>query len=457
MQIVEPKNSEVACVEDAAKIEGLSDDDVFIKLVKTLNHFFPKLKKWLNKMKDKRKNKITYSVKAMIYSGLLLFILKLGAVRQLHCSLNNNKSKYNLFTCFGFEALPHGDTLKNFLKILPPEELSSLRLKCIRRLLRNKVFKGKLFLGKYYLVAIDGTELYKFKERHCDHCLTRKIGDKIEYYHKVLEAKLILPNGLAISLETEFIENISPFATKQDCELNAFYRLYKMLKSNFPQLSMCLLLDSLYACQQVINICEKKNWKYIIRFKEGSIPTLYEDLISLQKLERDNRKECSIDKEEQVLKWINDIEYKGNKLSGLTLDKFSKSKSSKKIKITKFCWLTNFQLKKSNCFDIANYGGRMRWKIENEGFNEQKNGGYNLTHIYCWDYNAMKNFYLLLQLAHMINQLLEKGSLIKRGLIKKWGGIRKITEALKGEFIYGIIDARLLQHILQQKIQIRFT
>ena len=53
--------------------------------------------------------------------------------------------------------------------------------------------------------------------------------------------------------------------------------------------------------------------------------------------------------------------------------------------------------------------GRLRWKIKNEGFNTQKNQGYNLQHKYAEkDFNAMQNYYQLLQIAHLINQLTEK-------------------------------------------------
>ena len=51
----------------------------------------------------------------------------------------------------------------------------------------------------------------------------------------------------------------------------------------------------------------------------------------------------------------------------------------------------------------------MRWKIENEGFNNQKNGGYNLQHKFSrTSFNASKNYYQLLQIADIINQLVYK-------------------------------------------------
>lgn len=40
-----------------------------------------------------------------------------------------------------------------------------------------------------------------------------------------------------------------------------------------------------------------------------------------------------------------------------------------------------------------------RWKIENEGFNNQKNGIYDIEHLNSRKSNAMKNYYLLTQVA----------------------------------------------------------
>lgn len=49
--------------------------------------------------------------------------------------------------------------------------------------------------------------------------------------------------------------------------------------------------------------------------------------------------------------------------------------------------------------------GRGRWKIENEGFNNQKNEIYDIEHLNSTDSNAMKNHYLLTQIADIIMQL----------------------------------------------------
>ena len=49
--------------------------------------------------------------------------------------------------------------------------------------------------------------------------------------------------------------------------------------------------------------------------------------------------------------------------------------------------------------------GRGRWKIENEGFNNQKNGIYRIEHLNSRNSNAMKNHYLLTQISDILMQL----------------------------------------------------
>jgi hypothetical protein len=70
--------------------------------------------------------------------------------------------------------------------------------------------------------------------------------------------------------------------------------------------------------------------------------------------------------------------------------------------------------------EIAQKGGRVRWKVENEGFNRQKNSGLNLEHVYSTDPEKWKSYYLLLQIAFVLVQLLERGSLLRR-LAAEWG------------------------------------
>ena len=80
---------------------------------------------------------------------------------------------------------------------------------------------------------------------------------------------------------------------------------------------------------------------------------------------------------------------------------------------TLFAWITDLPLTRGTVVDIAEKGGRYRWKIENEGFNRQKNSGLNLCHVYSTDPEKWKAYYYLLQIAFIIMQLLERGSLLQ--------------------------------------------
>lgn len=221
----------------------------------------------------------------------------------------------NLLVKTNVKKVAHHDTLENLLKKLNPEHLSLLIKKMIHRLIRMKCFINYRLLDQYYLVAMDATGHLVFKERHCPQCLTQEKGGKIiYYYHNVLEAKLVLRNGMALSMATEFIDNRYRNETKQDCELRAFKRLIKKLKGNFPQLRICLLLDALYAAQPVFDICKGYTWKYIITFKRGSMPDTYREYETLKKLQVENKDYVKEDGIIQRYSWVMDIDYNGHLL-----------------------------------------------------------------------------------------------------------------------------------------------
>ncbi len=96
-----------------------------------------------------------------------------------------------------------------------------------------------------------------------------------------------------------------------------------------------------------------------------------------------------------------------------------------------FWFLTDLPVTRKNVTDLIERG-RMRWKIENEGFNAQKKQGYSLEHLYSKNYQALKNHYYLLQIGHMISQCMEMWEKIwkkvKQSLEQKH---RRLLESMK--------------------------
>jgi hypothetical protein len=127
----------------------------------------------------------------------------------------------------------------------------------------------------------------------------------------------------------------------------------------------------------------------------------------------------------QDLHWVNDIAYVDAEHHQHTVAVIrcleTKPAAKTERKTTRFKWITNFDVQSTNVLELANHGGRLRWKIENEGFNVQKNGGYALEHIFTHNPVAAKVFYLLLQLAHTLAQLIEHSNLLCQAIPHRCG------------------------------------
>ncbi len=80
----------------------------------------------------------------------------------------------------------------------------------------------------------------------------------------------------------------------------------------------------------------------------------------------------------------------------------------------------------------AKTAGRGRWKIENEGFNNRKNGIYDIVHLNSRNSNAMKNHYLITQIADIIMQLyLAWSPLIKKVKQSKKNTSSRLLESFR--------------------------
>jgi len=109
----------------------------------------------------------------------------------------------------------------------------------------------------------------------------------------------------------------------------------------------------------------------------------------------------------------------------------------------------------NNVTELSNEGGRLRCKIENEGFNVQKNGGYALEHIYTHDPVFAKVFYLLLQIAHTIAQLIEYGSLFRKAFPAGVGSAKNIAWRLLEAWRNVRLSTHQIQLMLSTRVLIR--
>lgn len=440
--------------------------NAMMDLLKVKNHFFKNLNNSLNNVVDPRHSSYTlYSPLELLMTPLLGNLMTIKTVTGVTEKFNDDGIIENfgkIVKNFELAEIPHHDTVNDFLKELNPDELLRVRTGMIKELLSKRSFEQYRFENKkkyYWLVAVDATGTHSFNKRHCEHCLTRKHVDKetgketYSYYHNVLEAKLIL-GKFVFSIGTEFIENEDAFVSKQDCERNAFKRLAKRIKKDFSRLPICILADSLYANGPVLDICKSNRWEYIIRFKSGSIKTLGKEFEEIKKIENNALIKIDIpNKTNREYVYVNNLNHKDHTFSIAELvETKRKIVDGKEVQeVLKFKFISSIKLSHKTVIDVV-AAGRTRWKIENEGFNVQKNHGYEIQHLKSTNTNAMKNHYILIQIAHIIRQLYDKGVKILRTLNLS---IKKESEHLLASFRRQLTE-KDLQELETCKIQVRF-
>lgn len=427
--------------------EQEKNKNYFFEFIKIQKHFYKDWNKKLKQVKDPRhQSYITYEPDIILMMVIMKNVCNIEAMRDMTDEFNIDTSIENLSTFLGIETLeeiPHYDTVNDFLSRLDPEEMEEIRTYMIKELIHKKCFYDYRINGKYWGIIVDGTGLFTFHKKHCEHCLRREYKDKktgekqVVYMHHVLEAKLVV-GDMVFSIASEFIENESEDVPKQDCELNACYRLAEKLKSTFKRLPICIIADSLYACEGVFHLCEENKWKYLLRFKEGRIKSVMNEFHQIKKMEKTNSQDG--------VTWVNEISYKKHALS--VLESVEETENGKQ----EFTFVTNFKITKKNAKSLIHMG-RKRWKIENEGFNKQKNIRYFIQHASSHDYTAMKNHYLLTQIADILVQLYENGSKV----VKKW---KKKAKKISSDLLTAFQSLKLTDEDitkLEKPTQVRFT
>ncbi len=381
-------------------------------------------------------------------AGICMFIFKFGS-RNNTDKVITSKFEGNFIRIFNLR-LPLMDTVHVFLKKLCPSELEKINQILVQKLIKKRVLDKFRYNGRY-IVAIDGTGVFSFDHEPfagCPH-KTSKNGKKT-WQAYVLEAKIICSNGFSISLATEWLHNSDDINEKQDCELKAFSRLASKIKKMYPRLPIIIAADSLYPNNTVFNSCKEYNWKFIFTFKDGVLKSIWNEIHSLYPLNEDQNRQEKL-KGKDKLGWriekamfINDIEYHKHHLSWIEYVSTYIHESEPK---ERFVHVTDLDVNKDTIWEIS-LCGRLRWKIENEGFNTQKNHGYNMQHKYSRKhFGAMQNYYQLLQIAHLINQLTEKSTIAKEAIKKADRSIISIVMDMRASMLKEDITKTAVEHL----------
>ena len=391
--------------------------------------FAPSLYKWFGNVKDPRNpSYVTYEMTEMLGTLYFKYLVGLTSMRSMTEYFDDEKIRNSLYHYLGAnekERLPHYQTVNDLLCRVNPDEIEEIIQKLDYQLIRQKRFYDARYNGKW-LIIVDATTTYSGKRELNKQCQERrhKNGteqETISYQWAILEAKIYLGNGLVASIGSEFIENhgadyerqktMGAEAFKQDCETKAFKRLAEKIKKRFPRLPICIMGDSLYVSEPVMDLCRANNWEFLLRYKDGSAPSIAEEFENIPDKEEISYTD-PVTRRKGELCYVNDIGYRKHEVHMVRYIETDKNGIKKK-----FQFLSSMRMDKHNAKQTVDTG-RCRWKIENQGFKRQKIEAQDITHICSWNAQAMKNHYLIEQLADLIRKLYELWFLAKQGIQK---------------------------------------
>jgi len=434
-------------------------------LCTSINHYFPNLNKHFKGIDDfRQQGKVKYDSEVMMCMGMMERLAGFKSNNEFEIALQTSTEIENNFSYFldrPIDELPSIDGLCYYFQNIPPTELHKIIKKMFRNLERKKFLNQFRTNNGSLMLAIDGVQTFSTK-REIEHSINRKHeNNKTTYHQYFLEAKIVSKSGFVISLDTEFIENPTDKFDKQDCEQKAAARLLERIGREHPHLKFWILGDALYCNSIIMDICNNHKWKYSFTFKgKTQYPKLLEEInAEYYSSQRNNHCTKLLKKNESTelfleLRWCNNVKYdlsqKGERNINFLEGKIIKIKNGIKGEVTTFSFLLDEPISEANALrQFMNC--RTRWKIENEGFNFQKNNILHIAHSFSSVGHAGQNYYLLAQIAHTIIQLAGLTDIAGQVRRQITSEIDQLSQSLKTIFrTFGIIAQRIRVELLEK-------
>ena len=444
--------------------------DVITNQAMLFRSMLPKVLKELKRIPDPRNpKKIKHKLTVLFVYGILSFVYQMSSRREANREMTRPQFVENLKMVFPeLESVPHHDTLMRLLARIDVNEIERATIELVRGLIRKKKFNRYLING-HYTIAIDGTQKLVRDMLWDEQWLERKVGkeedNQKQYYVYVLEANLVLGNGMSIPLMSEFLSYTEGDNdnNKQDCELKAFKRLAPRLKKEFRCLPIMILLDGLYPNGTIIEICRDNNWDFMMVLQDKCLPSVWEEYEGLKQLQSENLLKMIWGKRIQRFRWVNGIYYYwgANGKKRLTLHVVTCHEAWKEVdnktaeivtKTSRHAWISSKPLNKDNIHRRCNLGARYRWGIES-GILVEKRHGYKYEHCFSYDWNVMKGYHYLMRLGHFLNVMAQYAQCLV-STVRKFG-VRGFIRFVRETMAAPWLDAIQIKERLAAPFQLR--
>ena len=349
----------------------------------------------------------SFSARDCLMSALAIFTFKFPSMLQFDtASHQNQKLISNLRNLFGVERAPTDSTLRRRIDEIDSKHIHRALRTAFGWLRRNR-FLDPFRVAKFdnlVPLMVDGTGYYTSTKVRCKHCLKSVQRDgKTRYRHAVLCAVVAHPD----------VKQVLPVAAepivkkdgdnKQDCEQNAFKRLFSRLVKERFGLRFIVIADALFTSEPVVKqlveaghsfilVCKGERHAHALSFMKG------------RPFHRSKKEDWTM-----TFRWKTGVPLNAsagkNRLVTVVEQTEIKIVDGEAVQTT-WTWVTDLEVKSvEDARQVARLG-RRRWAIENETYRTLKSqDGYHAEHNYGHgEEHLCTNMMLLMLLAFLHDQ-----------------------------------------------------
>jgi len=319
-------------------------------------------------------------------SAAVMFLSRLGSLNAFEQS-----AKSRFWHKWLGQFPPSADTIGRVASLANADDIRRLGHAVYSRLKRNKALKP--FACGMLAAILDGHESHATYRRHCSGCLERTIhtadGDRRQYYHRHVTLQLVGPD-MCVLLDAE------PIGPGQG-EAAAGLGLLDRVIAAYPRAFDVVLGDALYADSTVFNHVLGKG-KDMIAVLKDETRDLFTDACSLfaetsPVMVRRGNRQCDCWDISGFTSWpqVNQPVRVVRSVERYTVRR-QLDKQDEQLE-TNWMWVTTLAQNLVSTEGVVHFG-HLRWKIENEGFNELSTR-WHADHVYRHESQAILVFCLL--------------------------------------------------------------
>lgn len=409
--------------------------------------------------------RVSYQVSDQMMTAFAVFFFQHSSLLEFQERLQQKKGRNNLATMFGVREVSSSTQLR--------ENLDAVEAEAVRRLLpvffekirragwatqfQSEVSRGA-DAGSYYVVAVDGTQYFDSTAIGCHNCLERE--DKqgvVHHWHLAVAATIVRAGSHRVwPLDAE-VAAPQDGSEKQDCESAAAKRLLQRVRREHPHLAVIVTGDDLHSHVPLVELCEALRMKYVLVCKPTSHEETFEWVEDLERMKESEWVRWSVgpacQRQNYEARIVRAVPLRADDAVYTTLiEVWQRNKAGELVYHNS--WVTNLEVTKENVAEIVSIG-RAKWKIENEQFNVQKNGGYHLEHNFGHGQpNLSAVFYYLNVLAYVSHIIMSMGCSLFRQVQSRASSRKSLWHDIKTLVSYFVWDGwkALLMQMLDDTV-----